>query len=154
MRGQNILAIQSKQEAYQIVSSSEASGFEDGKNQKNNSRVSSGDAEIGSRPAYDSPMSKSTSGIPVPLTTNSRRMFRAKTLGCLRVLLTLSGLCHVRRLSFVKFLGIVVKGKILLHDPWLHLLRSSEDISRCEDDICQKTSSYEGTQERRHIDGQ
>jgi hypothetical protein len=59
-------------------------GFVEGKNQKYNFRVSSGSSLIGRRPAYDSfmalavnkismvrkhtPMSKGTSGIPVPFT--------------------------------------------------------------------------------------
>ena len=60
----------------QIVISSEATGFSDGKNQKYSSWVSFRAWEIGSKPAYDSPMSKSTSGMPVPLTANSVRSVR------------------------------------------------------------------------------
>lgn len=46
--------------------------YDDGTaNQKNSCLDSSGAEEIGRRPAYDSPTSKSTSGIAEPLTTNS-----------------------------------------------------------------------------------
>lgn len=60
----------------QIVISSLASGFSEGKNQKYSSEVSFFLSLIGRRPAYDSPMSKLTSGIApaVPLTTNSSRV--------------------------------------------------------------------------------
>ena len=53
--------------------SSPASAFSDGKNQKYNSLVSFALFEIGSKPAYDSPISKLTSGIAVPLTENSEK---------------------------------------------------------------------------------
>lgn len=47
-------------------------GYDSGAaNQKNSCLDSSGAEEIGRRPAYDSPTSKSTSGIAEPLTTNS-----------------------------------------------------------------------------------
>jgi hypothetical protein len=55
----------------QIKISSSASVFSDGKNQKYNSRVSFVFFEIGNKPAYDSPISKFTSGIADPLTENS-----------------------------------------------------------------------------------
>ena len=60
-----------------MVISSLAAGFSDGKNQKYSSRVSFGSDEIGRRPAYDSPISKSTSGIAVPSTANSRTILVA-----------------------------------------------------------------------------
>lgn len=55
----------------QIAISLSAKGFVEGKYQKKSSRVSLGDDEMGRRPAYDSPTSKGTSGMPVPLTANS-----------------------------------------------------------------------------------
>lgn len=55
----------------QIVISFFASGFVLGKNQKNNWFGSCGLGLIGSNPAYDSPMLKSTSGSALPLTANS-----------------------------------------------------------------------------------
>lgn len=62
----------------QIKISLQASGFSDGKNQKYSCEVSFSALVIGMRPAYDSPMSKSTSGIAVPLTEYStRRSVRA-----------------------------------------------------------------------------
>lgn len=56
---------------HQMVISSAAAGFVEGKNQKKSSRVSLGELEIGNSPAYDSPMSKGTSGMPEPFTMNS-----------------------------------------------------------------------------------
>jgi hypothetical protein len=55
------------------VTSSLASGFDEGKNQKYSSEVSFFLSLIGKRPAYDSPMSKLTSGMApaVPFTANS-----------------------------------------------------------------------------------
>lgn len=67
----NALYLQPGPPLSQIVISSLASGLDDGKNQKYNSRVSFEAEEMGRRPAYDSPMSKLTSGIAVPLTANS-----------------------------------------------------------------------------------
>lgn len=55
----------------QIRISFSAAGFSDGKNQKKSLFLSSGSLEMGSWPAYDSPTSKSTSGIAEPLTENS-----------------------------------------------------------------------------------
>jgi hypothetical protein len=55
----------------QINISSLASGFSDGKNQKYSCELSFTAFVIGMRPAYDSPISKSTSGIAVPLTEYS-----------------------------------------------------------------------------------
>jgi hypothetical protein len=48
-----------------------AAGFADGKNQKKSRFSSSGLLVMGKEPAYDSPTSKSTSGMPVPFTANS-----------------------------------------------------------------------------------
>jgi len=48
--------------------SSGVSVWVDGKNQKKSLRVSAGSSEMGSKPAYDSPMSNGTSGMPEPLT--------------------------------------------------------------------------------------
>jgi hypothetical protein len=62
----------------QMTTSSWVSACVEGKNQKKSLRVSAGSSEIGSKPAYDSPMSKSTSGIPVPLTENGSVLFVAK----------------------------------------------------------------------------
>lgn len=58
---------------YQITISSGVSESVDGKNQKKSFRVSDGSSEIGNKPAYDSPISKGTSGIPVPLTEKAGR---------------------------------------------------------------------------------
>jgi hypothetical protein len=55
----------------QIRISSPASAFSEGKNQKYNSLVSFASLEIGIKPAYDSPISKSTSGIADPFTEYS-----------------------------------------------------------------------------------
>ena len=55
-----------------MVISSLASGLVEGKNQKYNSLDSLAAEDIGRRPAYDSPISKSTSGIPEPLTAYSK----------------------------------------------------------------------------------
>lgn len=55
----------------QMVISLLASGFSDGKNQNHRALSLSGLSFIESVPAYDSPMSKFTSGIPLPSTANS-----------------------------------------------------------------------------------
>lgn len=83
----------------QIKISSEASTFSDGKNQKYNSLVSFASFEIGSKPAYDSPISKSTSGIAVPFTENSA--FWLASFPCKNEeVLALSGIGQILKLIF------------------------------------------------------
>jgi len=53
----------------------------DGKNHQNSWLSSLGSAEMGSRPAYDSPTSKLTSGILVPSTANLD-VFALRKSGC------------------------------------------------------------------------
>lgn len=95
----------------QITTSSGVLAWVEGKNQKKSLRVSAGSSEMGSRPAYDSPTSKGTSGMPVPFTENGSVLFVAKKLvarfwisGCLKgsfaTRLSRTGFALLNALSF------------------------------------------------------